>query len=98
MTAETDKNVAIPELMDGMGRAARCAARLLALSSNAARNQALLAAAAAVRSNAERILLANAADLEAATQRELGAAMLDRLLLDAARVESIAVGLEAIAE
>jgi glutamate-5-semialdehyde dehydrogenase len=98
MTADTDKSAAIAELMDGMGKAARRAARSLALSSSAARNQALIAAAAAVRTDAEKILRANAADLEAAARRELGAAMLDRLMLDAARIESIAAGLEAIAE
>jgi glutamate-5-semialdehyde dehydrogenase len=98
MTTEKDNHAAISELMDGMGRAARRAAKSLALSSNAIRDQALRAAAAAVRSNADTILLANEADLEAARQRELGAAMLDRLMLDAARIESIATGLEAIAE
>ena len=98
MTAEKNKSTAIPELMDGMGKAARRAARLLALSSHATRNQALTAAAAAVRSDTDKILLANAADLEAATQRRAAAAMLDRLLLDAARIESIAAGLEAIVD
>ncbi len=98
MAAEKDKTVAIPALMDGMGKAARCAAKSLALSSNALRNQALNAAAAAVRSNADKILLANETDIAAARQQELGPAMLDRLMLDAARIESIAAGLEAIAE
>ncbi len=98
MTAEKDNNAAISELMDGMGKAARRAAKSLALSSDAIRNQALRAAAAAVRVNADKILRANEVDLDAARQRELAAAMLDRLMLDAARVESIAAGLEAIAD
>jgi glutamate-5-semialdehyde dehydrogenase len=98
MAAEKDKTAAIPALMDGMGKAARCAAKSLALSSNALRNQALNAAATAVRSNADKILLANESDITAARQQELGPAMLDRLMLDAARIESIAAGLEAIAE
>ena len=98
MTAEKDKNVEISELMDSMGKAARYASRSLALSSDATRNQALIAAAAAVRSDIDKILHANKADLEVAAERELSPAMLDRLLLDVARVEGIAAGLEAIAE
>jgi glutamate-5-semialdehyde dehydrogenase len=98
MTAEKDNNTVISELMDGMGKAARRAAKSLALSSGALRNQALRAAATAVRADADKILLANEADIEAARQRELAAAMLDRLMLDAARIENIAASLEAIAE
>ncbi len=98
MTVEKDKNAEISELMDSMGKAARCAARSLALSSGATRNQALIAAAAAVRSDIDKILHANKADIEVATERELSPAMLDRLMLDATRIESIAAGLEAIAE
>jgi glutamate-5-semialdehyde dehydrogenase len=98
MTAEEDKNTEISELMDSMGKAARYAARSLALSSGATRNQALDAAAAAVRGDVDKILHANKADLEVATGRDLSPAMLDRLMLDASRVESIAAGLEAIAE
>ncbi len=98
MTAEKDKNAEISELMDGMGRAARCAARSLALSSDATRNQALIAAAAAVRGDIDKILHANKEDLDVATGRDLSPAMLDRLMLDSSRVESIAAGLEAIAE
>jgi glutamate-5-semialdehyde dehydrogenase len=98
MTAEKHDNSVISEFMDDMGKAARRAAKSLALSSGAIRNQALRAAAAAVRGDADKILRANEADLDAARQRELGAAMLDRLLLDAARVEAIAASLEAVAE
>lgn len=98
MTAEKNTNVAIPGLMDGMGVAARRAARTLALSSNVLRNKALNAAAAAVRGDADKILLANAADLKAARQRQLGSALLDRLMLDEARIEGIATGLDAIAK
>ncbi len=98
MTAEKHDNTVISEFMDDMGKAARRAAKSLALSSGAIRNQALRAAAAAVRGDADKILRANEADLDAARQRELGAAMLDRLLLDAARVEAIAASLEAVAE
>lgn len=62
------------------------------------RNAALRAAAAALRAGSGDILAANAVDMNAAEQRGLSAAMLDRLMLDDARVEAMAAGLEAIAE
>ena len=83
--------------MDPIGARARAAAQSLASSSSRSRDAALAAAAAAIRANGAAILEANAADMAGAKQRSLSAAMLDRLRLDAARVESMAAGLEAIA-
>jgi glutamate-5-semialdehyde dehydrogenase len=85
------------ETMDILGREAVAAARLLARADGARRNAALLAAAAALRRRRAGILAANALDLAAAREAELGAAMVDRLRLDPARVEAMAVGLEQIA-
>jgi glutamate-5-semialdehyde dehydrogenase len=84
--------------MDPLGRSARSAAAAIARSTNDDRNQALQSIAAAIRENAEKILAANSADLEEAKQRGLTGAMLDRLMLDADRVEAMAAGTEAIAE
>lgn len=84
-------------MMDPIGARARGAARSLASSSSCSRDAALAAAAAAIRVNGAAILEANAADMAGAKQRSLSAAMLDRLRLDRARVESMAAGLEAIA-
>ena len=84
--------------MDALGRAARAAAKSLAMSSGDERNAALLAAAAALRTNRQSIIEANGRDMTAARSRGLGEAMLDRLMLDAGRVEGMARGLEAIAE
>lgn len=81
-----------------MGRAAVDAARVLAQSSTATRNQALHAAAAAVRSNRAAILAANQLDLQQARGAGVSAALLDRLLLDDKRIESMATGIEAIAQ
>jgi glutamate-5-semialdehyde dehydrogenase len=78
-----------------LGRAARAAARVLATAPTEAKNRALLAAAASLRERRDEILAANARDLEAA--RGLSAALLDRLALDAKRVEAMAQGLEEIA-
>jgi glutamate-5-semialdehyde dehydrogenase len=74
--------------------AARDAARVLAQSSAAQRNQALTAAAAALRDRRATIIAANEADLAA---YEGLPALRDRLRLDTRRVEAMAVGLEEIA-
>jgi glutamate-5-semialdehyde dehydrogenase len=84
-------------MMAGIGTAAAGSRAALALSSGAQRNAALLAAAAAIRNGAVGILAANAKDMEAARSRGLSAALLDRLLLDEKRVESMAAGIEQIA-
>jgi glutamate-5-semialdehyde dehydrogenase len=84
-------------VMDAMGRAAVAAAIVLASATTAAKNAALLAAAAEIRARCAAILGANEIDVQRATERELGAALLDRLALDAARVAAIANGLTEIA-
>ncbi len=91
-------DVPIPELMDGLGRAARQAARELALCSSDQRNAALQAAAREIRAQGTAILDANAKDVLAARGKSASSALLDRLALDPARLESVAAGLEAIAE
>jgi glutamate-5-semialdehyde dehydrogenase len=87
----------IPEMMDELGRAARVAAKQLAGCDNSARNQALRVAAETIRKHAGEILAANRGDMASATERGLGAALLDRLQLDDERIEAMATGLEAIA-
>lgn len=84
--------------MDPIGVSARHAAAALALSSNDDRNRALLAVAAAIRSQCDQVLKANAIDMREGEERGLSGAMLDRLMLDAERVEGMAIGIEAIAE
>ena len=79
-----------------IGKNARAAASLLREASTAAKNAALLAAAAAIRANSEAILSANLQDMRAAEARGLSGAMLDRLKLDAKRVEAMAKGLEEV--
>jgi glutamate-5-semialdehyde dehydrogenase len=92
--AKTDD---IAATMRAIGTAARDAAQVLALATPAAKNLALLAAAAAIRTNRAAILEANARDMAAAEKRSLTAALLDRLKLDASRVEAMAKGLEEVA-
>ena len=94
----TDDALDIAAVMTSLGVAARTAAAELATSSTQQRDAALISAAAALRSNAEKILAANKTDMLAARGRDLSAAMLDRLMLDAERIEAMAAGLEAISE
>jgi len=82
--------------MRAIGEAARDAAQVLALASSEAKDTALRAAAAAIRARQAEILAANARDM--AEAKDLSAALRDRLLLNDARVEGMAAGLEAVAE
>lgn len=86
----------IADLMTRMGKAAVSAASALAVASTAIKNEALTRAAAAIRGRRAEILEANAQDVSAATSAQLGGPMLDRLRLDAQRVEAIARSMEEI--
>lgn len=84
--------------MAAIGAGARRAAIALAKVDSTSRDGALLAAADAIRKRSNEIIRANDKDMEAARERNLSAAMLDRLALDAERIESIAAGLTAISQ
>ncbi|MEC8063068.1 MAG: glutamate-5-semialdehyde dehydrogenase, partial [Pseudomonadota bacterium] len=88
----------IPAMMAGLGDAARTAARALAQASAAAKNQALTAAADALQSAETTILEANQADLDYARKKGVKAALVDRLVLNPARLAGVADGLRAIAQ
>jgi glutamate-5-semialdehyde dehydrogenase len=82
--------------MADIGRAARAAARVLALASPAQKDRALDLMAAAVSAQKARILAANADDLADARAAGLSSAAIDRLALDDKRVESIAEAIEIV--
>lgn len=84
-------------VMDGIGRDAIAAARVLAHAGSEAKNAALVAAAVTARHRAAAIIAANDNDMAAARSKGLSGAMLDRLKLDAGRVEAMAAGLEQVA-
>ena len=86
-----DRNIS--DVMAQIGRDARTAARGLARATAEQKNAALTAIAAAIRERQSEILTANAQDMVAATSRQLSKSMLDRLLLDADRVEAMAVSI-----
>ena len=86
----------VADLMQGIGRAARSAARVLAFASTAEKNRALLVAASALRNAGPEILAANEGDIREAGSG-LSGALLDRLQLNELRLEAMARGLEDIA-
>ena len=80
-----------------LSRKAAEAAKVLAVLDEKTKNIVLHDMADALRANAEVIYAANKLDLAQAEKDGLGAAMIDRLTLNAERVESMAVGIETIA-
>jgi glutamate-5-semialdehyde dehydrogenase len=86
----------IAAAMAEIGRQARAAARSLALAPATQKDKALAAMAAAVRAQSARILAANAEDVAEARASGMTGAFLDRLTLDASRVEAIAAAIDAV--
>ncbi|MEM8580472.1 MAG: glutamate-5-semialdehyde dehydrogenase [Pseudomonadota bacterium] len=87
----------IPALMAEIGTKARRASAELAFAPAKAKEHALTAAADAIWSGRADILAANALDLEFGRSKGLSRAMMDRLMLDEARIQGICEGLRAIA-
>ena len=88
----------VAELMTRMGKAAVRAASALAAVATETKNAALTRAAAAIRARRTEILEANARDMAAAREAQLGGPLLDRLRLDEGRVEAVARSIEEIVE
>jgi len=82
--------------MAAIGRGARTAARILALAPAAQKDHALTAMAAAVRAQAPAILAANAEDADEARKGGATGAFIDRLVLNGARIEGMAAGIETV--
>ena len=82
--------------MRDIGREARVAARALALAPASRKNRALAAMAKALRRSRTPILAANAEDVAEAKASGATPAFLDRLALDAGRIEAMAAGLDTI--
>ncbi len=87
----------IPALMDEIGARAKTAARALAVAPAEVKQKALEAAADAVWAARADIIAANAQDLEYGREKGLSDAMMDRLMLDEARIQGICDGLRAVA-
>ncbi len=87
----------VAERTAALARAAKAAARAVALAPSATRARALAEAARAIRADADAILAANAADVADAAATGLAASLVDRLRLDPARLADVADACEAVA-
>jgi glutamate-5-semialdehyde dehydrogenase len=87
----------VTQLVQTKARAAREAARLLALCSTRTKNEALQQMARGLEEKTPAILEANRSDLRRAQAAGVTRAFLDRLTLTEARVEAMAAGLREIA-
>ncbi|SDX58805.1 glutamate-5-semialdehyde dehydrogenase [Marinobacter mobilis] len=80
-----------------VGEQARAAAAVVARSTTAMRNQALLATAEAIDAARGELAMANTKDLDAGRENGLEPAMLDRLELTPARIDTMIEGLRQVA-
>ena len=87
----------ITQQMKAIGAAARKAAAELGFASAERKHAALIGAAEAVWANRQAIIDANCEDLVYGEEKGLSSAMMDRLMLDEARIRGIVDGLKAVA-
>ena len=81
---------------NAIGVAAKEAATYLAKAGQTEKNRALAAISAALRTQTDRILAANAADVAAAEENGIKPVMVDRLRLTEARIAAIADGVDEV--
>jgi glutamate-5-semialdehyde dehydrogenase len=96
MTVHNSTDALAAEMMT-IGAAAREAARAMREAGDAAKTKALMVAAATVRSRAADILAANKGDVEAAKAANMPGPLVERLMLNDARIEAMANGIEEVA-
>lgn len=85
-------------LISQLSEDAAHAARTLAVLDTEKKNAVLTDMAAAIRANKDKIIEVNTAEVARAKENNLDAAMVDRLILNDARIEDMAVGIETIIE
>ena len=95
-TTQMSDTTQLTAMMAELGVKAKRAARQLTTASTAQKNRALQNAADELRADAANIIAANQKDLALAETQNVGAARLDRIMLDKARLDGIAQALEAI--
>ena len=88
---------AIERYMLDVGRRARAASRVVGRAETRTKNGALLAIAAALEADEERLLAANRLDMDAGRANGLDAALLDRLELTPKGIRGMAQGLREVA-
>jgi glutamate-5-semialdehyde dehydrogenase len=80
----------ISEVLELIGQRAAAASRILAQTTTAKKDEALLAIARRIEQETPAILAANEEDLRAGAQSGLSSAMLDRARLDSKRIQTVA--------
>ena len=88
----------IPALMADLGARAKAASAELGFASAERKHAALIAAADAVWARRAEIIEANAKDLDFGRNKGLSPAMMDRLMLDESRIQSMVDGLRTVAD
>jgi glutamate-5-semialdehyde dehydrogenase len=83
--------------LEEKGKAAKAASKKLAFLPTEIKNKALLAIAEAIKAGEKEILAANAQDYKECEASGMSAALLDRLMLNASRLESIADDVRTVA-
>ncbi|MBR7887829.1 glutamate-5-semialdehyde dehydrogenase [Marinomonas sp. A79] len=89
--------MSLESYMNQVGLQARFASRLLAKASTQQKNSALFAMAEALEQARPRLIEENAKDIKNGEEKGLDAALLDRLLLDDARINGMIEGLKQVA-
>jgi len=93
-----NQEVSTDKLAQTLAQRARRASRTIATASSDAKNKVLHRLAELIRERHGEILAANALDLEQGRKMELSDALMDRLRLTPERIESMAVGVEEVAD
>ena len=88
----------IKSYMQSVGTQAREASRVIAAAKTSLKNQALLAIADALNHDRANLLAANAVDMQNGRSNGLDAALLDRLELNAERIDGMIEGLQQVSE
>jgi len=96
MTVHNSSDALAAEML-AIAAAARDAARAMREASDATKTKTLTVAAAAIRRRAAEILTANQGDVDAAKASNMSAPMVERLMLNDARIEAMAKAVEEVA-
>ena len=91
------ESIDVKKYMQQLGQRVRAASREIGRAETAVKNKALNVIADRIDAEAEKLKKANALDLEAGKAKGLDAALLDRLELTDARIQSMSEGLRQIA-
>ncbi len=83
-------------MLTEIGKKAKAAAAVLAITSTEDKNRILQAMADALRENCNKILEANALDIENGRKNGMAESLIDRLMLNSDRIEGMAQGIEGV--